>query len=71
MLTLFLADPNVVRSELSAVGPCGSGPYRLVTRHATGEIVEMFTDVTHALLRHGEHEDLLMTARMTFMEHFG
>jgi hypothetical protein len=64
MLTLFLDDPNAVRLELSAMGPHASGPFRLVIEHATGEDVEYFMDLRRALLRAGELEDLVMTARL-------
>ena len=55
-----MAGPDVVRWELSALGP--GGPYRLAIHHAAGSIVELFDDVTAALLRQGELEDLLTAA---------
>jgi hypothetical protein len=63
MLTLFMADPDAVRVKISAVGHRGCGPYRLVIEHAEGELVEYFADVTRALLREGEIDDLVTTAR--------
>ncbi len=64
MLTLFLVDPDAVRLELSALGPQASGPFRLVIEHATGEDVEYFMELRRALLRAGELEDLVTTARV-------
>lgn len=63
MLTLFMADPDAVQVKISPVGYHGCGPYRLVIAHAEGEFVEYFTDVTEALLRQGEIDDLVTTAR--------
>jgi hypothetical protein len=64
MLTLFLADPDAVRLELSALGPHAGGPFCLVIAHACGEVVEYFVDLRRALLRAGELEDLVVTARL-------
>ena len=56
-----MAGPDLVGWELTAVGH--SGPYRLAIHHAQGSIVEYFDDVTAALLRQGELEELLVAAR--------
>jgi len=61
MLNFFMAGPDMVRWELTALGP--SGPYRLLILHAHGSIVEYFDDVTAALVRQHELEDLLTAAR--------
>jgi hypothetical protein len=61
VLSFFLAGPDLVRWELSTVGH--TGQYRLTIHHAQGAIVEYFTDVTAALLRQGELEALLISAR--------
>jgi hypothetical protein len=61
MLNYFMAGPDVVSWVLLALGR--AGPYQLVVRHAHGTIVEHFDDVTAALLRQGELEDLLTEAR--------
>jgi hypothetical protein len=63
MLTLFMADPDAVRVQISDVGRRGCGPYRLLIEHAEGELIEYFPDLTTALLREGEIEDLVTTAR--------
>jgi len=56
-----MAGPDLVRWELTAVGP--SGPYRLLISHASGSIIEYFDDVTAALVRQHELEDMLTAAR--------
>ena len=61
MLNFFMAGPDLVRSELTALGP--NGPYRLIIRHGQGSIVEYFLSSTAALLREAELERLLMGAR--------
>jgi hypothetical protein len=61
MLNYFMAEPNQVTWDLVALGR--AGPYQLVIHHAHGAIVEYFADVTAALLRQGELEDLLIEAR--------
>ena len=61
MLSYFMAGPDLVGWELTAVGH--NGPYRLAIHHAQGSIVEYFDDVTAALLRQGELEELLVAAR--------
>ena len=61
MLSFFMAGPDRVGWELTAVRP--DGPYRLTIHHALGSIVEYFDDVTAALLREGELEALLLAAR--------
>jgi hypothetical protein len=63
MLNFFLAGPDLVRWELTALGAHGTGPFRLVIRHAGGSIVEYFESVTNALLRESELEELLTAAR--------
>jgi len=61
MLSFFMAGPDRIGWELTAVRP--DGPYRLTIHHALGSIVEYFDDVTAALLREGELEELLIAAR--------
>ena len=62
MLTLFMADPDAVRVTISDVGrQVRAVP--VADEHAEGELVEYFPDVTKALLREGEIEDLVITAR--------
>ena len=56
-----MAGPDRVAWELAAVRP--NGPYRLTIHHAQGSIVEYFDDVTAALLREGELEELPVAAR--------
>jgi hypothetical protein len=63
MLNFFMAGPDLVRSELSALGP--NGPYRLIIEHGQGSIVEYFLSSTAAMLREAELERLLMCARGT------
>src|SRR3954464_12312715 len=63
MLTLFIADPDAVRLAISDVGRRGCGPYKLLIEHADGELIEYFADLNAALLREGEIEDLVTTAR--------
>jgi hypothetical protein len=60
LMNYFMAGPDVVRWDLLAVGR--AGPYQLVVHHPHGAIVEYFTDVTAALVREGELEDLLIEA---------
>ena len=59
MLSFFMAGPDLVRWELTG----HTRPYRLTIYHAHGAIVEYFDDVTAALLRQGQLEELLMAAR--------
>ena len=59
MLSFFMAGPDLVRWELTG----NTRPYRLTIHHAQGSIVEYFDDVTAALLRQGQLEDLLVAAR--------
>jgi hypothetical protein len=54
-----MARPDFVRVELTALGPHGTAPFKLVVQHAAGTIVEYFGDVTLALLRQGALEELL------------
>ena len=61
MLNFFMAGPDLVRWELTSLG--SNGPYRLAIHHAAGSIVEHFDDVTAALLRQGELEEVLLAAR--------
>jgi CheY-like chemotaxis protein len=59
----FLAGPDLVRWDLTALGAQGTGPYRLVVEHKTGCITEHFDTVASGLLRQGELETLLIAAR--------
>ena len=61
MNNLFMAGPDLVRSELTALG--ARGPYRLTIRHGQGTIVEYFHSARAALIRGAELERLLMSAR--------
>jgi hypothetical protein len=61
MLNCFMAGPDIVSWDLRALGR--AGPYQLVVHHAHGALVEYFADLTAALLRQGELEDLLIEAR--------
>ena len=61
MLNYFRAGPDLVRWELTTLGH--TRKYRLTIHHALGTIVEYFDDVTAALLRQGELEELLIAAR--------
>jgi hypothetical protein len=61
VLSFFMAGPELVRWELTAVE--SDGPYRLVVRHALGVIVEYFNTSAAGLLRQQELEDLLIAAR--------
>jgi hypothetical protein len=61
VLSFFMAGPELVRWELSALE--SDGPYRLTVRHAQGVIVEYFNTSAAALLRQQELEDLLIAAR--------
>jgi hypothetical protein len=61
VLSFFMAGPEMVRWELTAVE--SDGPYRLTVRHAHGVIVEYFNTSASALLRQQELEDLLIAAR--------
>ncbi len=63
MLNFFLAGPDLVSWDLTALGPQGDGPFRLVVRHSAGTITEHFDTVTGALIRQGQLEALLMAAR--------
>jgi hypothetical protein len=63
VLSFFMAGPELVRWELTAVD--SDGPYRLTVRHAHGVIVEYFNTSAAALLRQQELEDLLIAARGT------
>ena len=63
MLNFFMAGPDLVSWDLTALGPQGSGPFRLAIRHAAGSITEHFDTVTGALIRQGQLETLLVAAR--------
>ena len=63
LLNVFMAGPDRVRWELTALGPHGDGPFRLVINHTNGAIIEYFNDVTRALLRESELEALLLASR--------
>lgn len=58
-----MAGPDLVRWDLTALGPHGTGPFRLVVQHASGSITEHFDAVSDALFRQGELETLLIAAR--------
>jgi hypothetical protein len=60
-MTLYTAGTDLIRSELTALGP--DGPYRLTVKHGLGSIVEYFHDTETALAREAELEQLLMSAR--------
>ena len=62
MLSFFTAGADLVRWDLTVVAG-HPGQYRLTIQHAHGAIVEYFNDVTAALVRQGELEDLLIAAR--------
>jgi CheY-like chemotaxis protein len=63
MMNLFMAGPELVSWDLLALGPQGTGPYRLTVNHAAGTITEHFETVATALSRQGELEQLLLAAR--------
>ena len=63
MLNFFLAGPDLVSWDLTAVGPHGDGPFRLTVHHAAGSITEHFDTVTGALIRQVQLEALLVAAR--------
>ena len=56
-----MAGPDLVRSELTALG--ARGPYRLTISHGQGAIVEYFQTARAALVREAELAKLLMSAR--------
>ena len=61
MMNLYMAGTDLVRSELTALGP--HGPYRLTVNHGQGTIIEYFLSTNAALAREAELEQLLMSAR--------
>lgn len=63
MPNFFMAGPDLVSWDLTAVGPQGSGPFRLVIHHAAGSITEHFDTVSGALIRQSRLEALLVAAR--------
>jgi CheY-like chemotaxis protein len=63
MLNFFMAGPDLVSWDLTALGGQGSGPFRLVVHHGAGNITEHFDSVTGALIRQGQLETLLIAAR--------
>jgi CheY-like chemotaxis protein len=63
MLNFFLAGPDLVSWDLTALGPQGDGPFRLAIHHAAGSITEHFDTVSGALIRQGQLEALLVAAR--------
>jgi PleD family two-component response regulator len=63
VLNFFMTGPDMVRWDLTALGPHGEAPFRLVVHHAAGTITEHFDSVTSALIRQGELEELLTAAR--------
>jgi CheY-like chemotaxis protein len=58
-----MAGPDLVTWDLTALGPQGDGPFRLVINHASGVITEHFDTVTGALIRESQLEALLIAAR--------
>ena len=63
MINFFMAGPEMVRWELTAVE--SNGPFRLTVHHSTGVIVEYFETPAAALMREQELENLLIAARGT------
>jgi CheY-like chemotaxis protein len=63
VLNFFMAGPDLVTWDLTALGGRGEGPFQLVIQHATGRITEHFESVTTALLRQAQLEAMLVTAR--------
>ena len=63
MLNFFMAGPDLVSWDLTALGPLGSEPFKLVVHHSAGTITEHFDSVTGALIRQGQLETLLIAAR--------
>jgi CheY-like chemotaxis protein len=63
VLNFFMAGPDLVTWDLTALGEHGEGPFQLVVHHATGRITEQFDSVTTALLRQAQLERLLVAAR--------
>jgi hypothetical protein len=61
MVNAFAAGPEMVRWEVTAVGV--HGPYRLGVYHSGGAIVEYFRNVSQALQRERELEDLFTQGR--------
>jgi CheY-like chemotaxis protein len=65
MLNFFMAGPDLVSWDLTALGPLGGGPFKLVVHHSAGIITEHFDSVMGALIRQGQLESLLIAARGT------
>ena len=63
MLNFFMAGPDLVSWDLTALGPMGTEPFKLVVHHSAGTITEHFDSVTGALIRQGQIETLLIAAR--------
>jgi CheY-like chemotaxis protein len=63
MLNFFMAGPDLVSWDLTALGPRGGEPFKLVVHHSAGTITEHFDSVTGALIRQGQLETLLIAAR--------
>jgi hypothetical protein len=61
MSNIFMAGPDLVRWEVTALG--ADGPFRLTVCHARGSIVEYFPSTFEALRRERELEELLTAAR--------
>jgi hypothetical protein len=61
MANCFMAGTDLVRWELIALGQ--DGPFRLTIHHSAGSIVEYFGDVSEALVREEQLEELLIAAR--------
>jgi hypothetical protein len=60
-MNVYMAGTDLVRSELTALGP--DGPYRLAVHHGQGSIIEYFQRTDAALAREAELERLLKSAR--------
>jgi hypothetical protein len=60
MMNVFMAGPDLVRWDITAVEQ--EGPYRLTIQHRHGSIVEYFSTTTAALLREAEIEEMLTGA---------
>jgi hypothetical protein len=61
MSNIFMAGPDLVRWEVTALG--SEGPFQLTVCHGRGTIVEYFRSATAALRRERELEELLTAAR--------
>jgi hypothetical protein len=68
MSHFFMAGPERVRWELTALGSNGNGPFELVIDHAAGRITEHFDDAAQALRRQIDLKGFLVTARTSAVE---